>query len=899
MVRRARLVERLNAGSRLTLVSAPAGFGKTTLVSAWIADCMRPPKSVRAAWISLDEGDSDPNRFLTYLVAALQTAAAGIGAGVLAALQSPQALPIEQLLTSLLNEIAVLPGSLILVLDDYHEIDSLEVSGMLTFLIEHLPPQLHLVIVTREDPQLPVARLRARGQLTELRATDLRFTPAEAAEFLNQGMGLKLAEQDIETLEARTEGWIAGLQLAALSMQGRTDAARFIQSFTGSHRFVLDYLVEEVLQRQPEPVRSFLLNTSILDRFNAELCAAVNGARPAGGDQLLLEQLERGSLFVVPLDDRCEWYRYHHLFAEVLRARLQKEQPGQVQNLHRRASVWYEQNSFPNDAIHHALAGADFERAARLIELAWSAMDSSYQSAAWLGWVKALPEGGIRIRPGLCVGYAWALLDTGEMEASEAWLQEAERCLVSSPSQGIVADEELFRSLPATIAAARAFRAQALGDISGTVQFARRALELAGEEDLMRHIQATALLGMAEYARGDLEAASRSLTESMAYMRKAGDLSGPLGIYFVLAEMKFLTGQLNEAANLYQQSLRLLAGQGEPLPVGTSELYRGLGELSIEWNDLDAADRYLQTSQMLGDQAGLPNYQHRLNIAEAMLKEALGDLDGAIERLDAAERSYIRSALPEARTASALKARFWIRQGRLAEAHGWARAQGLSVTDDLTFMREYEHITLARLFVARCAVEHDGDTGFEAVQFLERLEHSAEQGRRSGSLIEILVLQAIAYQAQNDVQSALDRLERALLLAGPEGYCRIFISEGPPLAALLAQLKARDLKPQIRAYVDTLLLAFSARNGNQPFTQAKPGFASHSAVNEMPLVEPLTRREQEILRLLRTDLSGPDMARELMVSLNTLRTHTKNIFNKLGVGDRRAAVRRAEELGLF
>ena len=487
IVLRPRLIERLNEGlcrRKLTLISASAGFGKTTLVSEWIAGCGRP-----VAWLSLDEGDNDPTRFLTYLVAALQTIAANIGEGVLGVLQSPQPPPIESILTTLLNEITTIPDNFIFVLDDYHIIDSKPVDNALTFLLEHLPPQMHLVITTREDPDLPLARLRARGQLTELRAADLRFTPAEAAEFLNQVMGLQLSAEDIAALEARTEGWITGLQLAALalqgslSMQGHPDTSRFIQSFTGSHRFVLDYLVEEVLQRQPEHIRSFLLQTSILERLSGPLCDAVTGQKDGRG---ILETLERGNLFIVPLDDQRQWYRYHHLFTEVLLAHALEEQPDQIPLLHKRASAWYEQNNLPAEAIRHALAARDFERAAGLIEKTYPAMDASFQSAAWLGWVRKLPDEVVRARPVLSVDYARALMDSGEFEAGKSWLQDAEQRLEGSAEGMVVADEEQFRTLPVMIALARSSHAQVQGDIEGAVKYAELALELSPEED---HIQ--------------------------------------------------------------------------------------------------------------------------------------------------------------------------------------------------------------------------------------------------------------------------------------------------------------------------------------------------------------------------------------------------------------------------
>src|SRR6266566_1796928 len=479
VVSRPRLLERLNEGlhRKLTLIAAPAGFGKTTLVSEWVALIERP--KARTAWLSLDEGDNDPARFVAYLVAALQT----IGEGVLGVLQSPQPPPTESILTALLNEITTLPDHFVLVLDDYHVIDAKAVDMALAFLVEHLPPQMHLVIATREDPHLPLARLRARGHLTELRAADLRFTASEAAEFLNQVMGLNLSAEDIAALEDRTEGWIAGLQLAALSMQGHQDVPGFIRAFAGDHRYIVDYLVEEVLQRQPEPVNSFLLQTAILDRLHGPLCDAVTGQEEGNAR---LEALERGNFFVVPLDDQRHWYRYHHLFAEVLSAHLLAEQPDQVSTLHRRASAWYERHGSAADAIRHALAAEDFVRAADLVELAVPAMLRSRQEATLLGWLKALPDELVYLRPVLSVGYAGALLVSGEFEGVEARLQNAERWLdttadrtelaLAPPAEMVVVDEVEFRRLPGSIAVYRAGSAQALGDAANTMKYARLAL---------------------------------------------------------------------------------------------------------------------------------------------------------------------------------------------------------------------------------------------------------------------------------------------------------------------------------------------------------------------------------------------------------------------------------------
>ncbi len=925
LVSRPRLVERLNeclsAGRKLTLISAPAGFGKTTLVSEWIAASGRP-----SAWLSLDEGDNDPTRFLTYFVAALQTIAANIGKGAWVALHSSQPTPPESILTTLLNDITTLSDSFMLVLDDFHLIDSEPIDQALIFLLDRLPPQMHLVIATREDPSFPLARLRVRGQLTELRASDLRFTPVEAAEFLNRVMDLNLSTEDITALENRTEGWIAGLQLAALSMQSRQDTARFIQSFTGSHRFVLDYLVEEVLQRQSKCVRSFLLQTSILERLYGPLCNAVTDQEDG---RAMLGTLERGNLFVIPLDDQRQWYRYHHLFAEVLQTYLREEQPDSAPELHRRASLWFEQHDLPAEAIRHALAAGDFVRAAGLIEMAETAMSLNYQSATWLGWAKALPDELIRARPVLSVGVAWALLDGGELEASEARLRDAERWLDTPTDQMVIVDQGQFRSLPASIATARAYRSLALGDIPGAIKYAQQGLELTPVDDLTMYNQATSLLGLAQYTSGDLEAAERSLADFHASLRKTGDTLTLIGITFLLADIRVALGHLHEAESIYQQTLRYTTGLGEPLPLGTSDLYRGFGELSIEQGDLETAAQYLLTSQKLGEVASTTDWPHRLCVSMVRLKEAQGDLDGALVLLDEAEHLHVRNPLPDVRPIAALKARVWLKQGRLAKAQGWAREYGLTVDDDLLYTREFEHITLARVLIA--AGKSDREAGFldQADRLLGRLLQAAETGRRMGSDIEILLLKALAFQAQENLPHALAALERALALAEPEGYVRAFVDEGEPMRLLIAdfrlQIENQRSNPDhhLIGYTYKLLAAFSppmiaSRSTTRDTKSATLAPAAHlpsrkdigtmrtqvpgsAGVSNLQsaMREPLSERELQVLKLLRTELSGPEIAGHMIVSLNTLRTHTKNIFSKLGVNNRRAAVRRAEELGLL
>lgn len=891
VVLRPRLVERLYAGlhRKLTLISAPAGFGKTTLVSEWVTGCVRP-----TAWLSLDAGDADPTRFLLYIVTALQTVAPAIGEGILRALQSPQPPPIDALLTAMLNDITTLPHPVILVLDDYHAIDAQPIDQALTFLVEHLPPQLHLVIATREDPPLPLARFRARGQLTELRATDLRFTAAEAATFLNYVMGLHLSTDEIAALEAHTEGWIAGLQLAALSMHGRSDTASFIQAFTGSHRFVLDYLVEEVLERQPERVRSFLLHTAPLDRLSGPLCDAVTELEDSSG---MLDILERSNLFVVPLDDTRQWYRYHHLFAEVLHLRLIEEHPERVPALHRRASAWYEQHGLPFEAIRHAFAAGDSERAAGLVELAARSMLMSSQAETFLGWLKSLPDELVRTRPVLSAYYAVALL-SHDLAASEDRLRDAERSLGGTarlserplaPSASlplVVVDKEEFRRLPGITAITRAYHAGTLGDVSGSVTYARRALDLLPEDDHLWRGAAASLLGLASWTSGELETAYRSFVNSTASLRRIGNITQLITVAFILADIRTAQGRLREAERIYEQSLKLATEDGKPVPLPTADLYVGMSELRREHNDLEAASECLLKSKELDGHGWIREKRYRWYVALARIKEAEGDFGSALDLLEEAERLYIRSPDPYVRPIAALKARVWIRQGRLTEVLEWAREAGLSAGDDLSYVREFEHITLARVLIARYTSAHDHDhvdsAIHEALSLLERLLQAAEAGGRIGSVIEILVLQALAYEALGNVTSALAPMKRTLVLAEPEGYVRIFVDEGTSVAVLLEKAAKHGIAPN---YVRHLLTALSTAKNSAPVKQDS--------------IEPLSERELDVLRLLATQLSGPEIARKLVVSLNTLRTHTKSIYTKLGINSRREAVHRAQELDLL
>ena len=893
VVLRPRLIERLNEGlhRRLTLVCAPAGFGKTTLLGEWLAGCGRP-----AAWLSLDEGDNDPARFLAYLVAALQTIAADIGEGVLGALRSPQPPPTESILTALLNEITAVEDDFVLVLDDYHVIDAKPVDDALAFLLDHLPPRMHLIIATREDPRLPLARLRGRTQLVELRAADLRFAPSEAVEFLNRAMGLNLSAEDIAALEARTEGWIAGLQLAALSMKGREDVSGFVRTFAGDNRYVVDYLIEEVLQKQPERIRSFLLQTSILERLNGPLCDAVTDQEEGN---VLLGALERGNFFVVPLDDKRHWYRYHHLFADVLFAHLMAEQPDLVATLHRRASEWYEHNGSAADAIRHALAAENFERAADLVEGAWPAMRRSRQEATLLGWLEALPEEVLHCRPVLGVGYAHVLLASGELAGVEERLRDAEGWLDTtvdigeraepSSAEMVVVDEEAFRRLPSEIAIARAGMALAVGDVPETVAHARRTLDLGAEDDHFLRGAAAGFLGLASWTSGDLEAAHRSYADGMAHLQKAGYISDAINGSITLAAIRIAQGRLREAMRTYEHALRLAAEQGDPAMRGTADMYVGMSEIHREHDDLEAATQNLLRSKEQGEHTGFPQNRYRWRVAMARIREAQGDPDGALDLLGEAEHLYMSDFSPNVRPISALKTRVWVAQGRLTEALDWAREQSLSAHDDLSYVREFEHVTLARVLMERSKSDRADRSMLDAMGLLERLLQAAEAGGRLGSVIEILVLQGLAQEARGDIPAALVPLERALALAEPEGYVRVFVDEGLPMARLLYEALSHGVE---REFTRRLLAAF-------PVAESEQTTSAQLRDPESELVEPLSARELEVLQLIAEGLTNQDVATRLYLSPHTVKVHTRNIFTKLAVKNRTQAVARGKALGIL
>jgi LuxR family maltose regulon positive regulatory protein len=944
MVPRPRLSRALDERGEvaLTLVSAPAGFGKTTLLTEWLS----VTAGRRAiAWLSLDQRDNDPTVFWSYLLSALQTVTERPGTRALALLRSPQA-SLDDVLATLVNDLDAVTGGVALVLDDYHLIESHEVHGGVMFLLDHLPPHVQLVIATRADPPLPLARLRSRGELVEIRAEHLRFTPDEAAAYFAEAIGRPLAMADITALESRTEGWIAALQLAALSMRGRDDITGFIEAFAGDDRYIVDYLAEEVLQRQRDEVRTFLLETSILARLTGSLCDAVLGR---DGGKAMLAELERANLFLVPLDDRRHWFRYHHLFADVLRARLLDEQPQVVPELHRRAAVRYADNGEASEAIRHALAGGDAERAADLVEAGMPALRQNRQEATLRHWLEALPDRVLRERPVLSTTYAGVLLMFGELDGVEERLRDAERWLgaaaseVSVGSEAFAAGEDfpagealtagnlsvagetsVAERVPRTagredlsagtvradddsiravgrdvdvvgavrceVALYRAAQARMTGDLIAAMAHARRVLDLAGPEQHLLRGAAAGILGLALWSSGDLPAAYRWWSDSRIHLEHAGHHADTLGVTIALGDISRAQGRLHDAMSAYAHGLARATRPGAAALRGAADMHVGMSELCCERNDLAAARQHLAACVELGEHAGLPQNRYRFRVASALLRQAEGDLDGAVDLLDEAERLYVSDMFPDVRPVAAIRARVWVAQGRVDRALAWAHEGGLSPGDEPAYLREYEHITLCRALLAQHAVVGDERCLSDATRLLERLLQAAQDGARTGSVLEILLLRAVAHRAQGEVPLALAALARALRLAEPQGYLRSFVDSGPVTRALLMALARQGTAPE---YVRSILAAAAAER------RGTADAADHRRIATPGLIDPLSVRELDVLRLLGSDLDGPGIARELVVSLNTVRTHTKNIYAKLGVNSRRAAIRRAMELDLL
>jgi LuxR family maltose regulon positive regulatory protein len=878
---------------KLTLISTPAGFGKTTLVTEWLGNLDRDPQEEnqtesKFAWLSLDEGDNDPIRFLTYFIAALNQAAGNedvFGKGALGILQSHQPPEIESILILLINEIASSSGRIIIVLDDYHVINASQVNNVLAFLLENLPQQLHLVIASREDPDLPLPRLRARGQMTELRAADLRFTYSEAVDFLNQVMGLNLSEEDISALEKRTEGWIVGLQLAAISLQGREDTTRLIESFSGSHRIILDYLLEEVLEQQPDNIQTFLLQTSILDRLNGALCDALTGQ--ANGFRTL-EYLDHANLFIIPLDEERRWYRYHHLFADLLRQRLRQIQPEKMSTLQIRASEWYEQNGFVDEAIDHALHAEDFERAAHLIEEQADVIWEGGEHTKLRRWLVGLPVELVFSKPQLCIFHAWNLFSSGQQDAAERSLQAAEQALDTSANRAAetlpIEQDQLSGSdimkLEGRVAAIRAFLASHRGDVPGVIQHSRQALEYLPEQDSAWRSGAAIALGDAHSIKGEIQARLETLETSKA----GSDIYLSMIANSKLAVNLRMKGQLQQTIEVCQQQIQLANESGISQTVVVGGLLATWGEVLAELNDLKGAILQAKKGVELTERGGDVAMLGWVNLCLMRVLFSRGDMVGVEEIIQKMENIFREKDVPPFLTnlMAAWQARIWLAQDKLEVASQWVGERGLDAGGDPIYLHEVEYIVLARILITQGRLD-------ETTELLQRLLEAAEAGGRTSRVIEILIIQALASQAAGDKIRAMPMLEKALSLAEPGGFIRIFVDEGPHMVSLLYEALKRGIAPD---YVQRLLAAF-------PIAEPEQTDPSKSQVPESELIEPLSEREIEVLQLIAEGLTNPDIAARLYLSLNTVKVHTRNIYGKLGVNNRTQAVARARSLGIL
>ena len=898
LVPRPRLAQRLDEsrGRGLVLACAPAGYGKTVLLAEWARR-----RGHQVGWLSLDAGDNDPARFWHHTVAALDRGRPGVSERIGPLLGPPAPPSFEPLVTALINEMAGQPGAdeaLLLVLDDYHVISSSAVHSSLGFLLEHRPPALQLALASRSDPPLALARLRAGGQLTELRAADLLFTPAEAAALLQQVAaapggtrpGGPLPDAAAAALAARTEGWAAGLQLAGLSLRGRDDADGFVAAFTGSHRFILDYLAEEVLEQQSEQVRTFLLETSVLDRLSGELCDGVTGRHDS---QALLERVERAGLFLVPLDEVRGWWRYHHLFADLLRARLRQEQPGNVSGLHRNAAAWCAERGLADEAIQHAVAAGEMAWAARLIERHFDAIFQQGESVTIQCWISALPAELARSSPRLLLAQAWMALVGGDVQAVGAPLAAAGPALTEAASEpfepSVGRPASLLANVPAATGLARAYLAVLHSDAEGAATAASRAMAaLGGEEWALRSVGLW-MVALAEWVGGRLDGAERGLAAGVAGWSAAGQRPWAAWASHDLARVRRAQGHLDSARAAYQRVLEITAPPGQPAMPAAGIGYVGLAEVAYQRNELAAAHRLVTDGIPLCQQLNWTQPLTAGLVTLAWIRQANGDPEGA--RAAMAEAGQIA---PDPAMTGLLnplpvqRARLQLAQGHLATAAGWAQDNGLAASDEAGYAREAEHLVLARVLLAQAQPG-------PALALLGRLHTAAAAQGRVGSLIEIGALQALGLAAGGDEAAAVAALAEALTRACPQGYVRIFADEGPPMAALLGRLIAAQHSGGAAAAVPLGCLARLQRAlgapGNGPQADHVTAVAG--------LVEPLTGRELEVLAMLAAGRSNRAIAGHLVVTLDTVKKHVSHILGKLGAANRTEAVARARELSLI
>ena len=871
LVHRPRLVDRLQVGLNgpLTLVSAPAGSGKTTLLSEWRAG---PGSRTPVAWISLDAADNDPLRFFQYLLTALEPLQPGIVQEIFPFLQASEKLNTEAFLTLLVNALGSFSQDFALVLDDYHIIHSLAIHEALTFMIDNLPPRMHLVLLTRIDPSLPLARLRARGQLVEVRVIDLRFSVDEATEFLNQVMGLTLTREQVTALEGHTEGWIAGLQLAALSMQGCKDIHGFVTAFTGSHHYIMDYLTDEVLKLQSKQVGSFLLQTSILDRLYGPLCEAVIDAdttKPVDG-QAMLEALEEMNLFVIPLDDDRGWYRYHHLFADVLRKRLEHQFPEMLPELHRRASQWYEQNGLIAESIQQAIAASDHDRAAQLIEQNGCFLLISGEVATLLNWTDAI-EFQSEARPWLAIQKAWAQALTGNLDQIEPTLQAPEQLLTSlEPSIEV-------STMLGTIAAARAYCANARGNTQLAAEYAQQALELLPDcSSISRSIKsvATSLLGDASWINGNLGEATLAYKEAIRIGHEADNHHMVIIASSNLADILVEQGQLHRAADTYNEALHLAVrpdGQISPL---AGRIYAGLARLSYEHNQLNSAEQYVHLCIDLCRQWGDNEVQAMATTMLARLEQAQGNQEAAQEAMRVAEQlsnGHPLSPMQSIQLKSEL-GRLKLGQGNLEKTSQLIQKSRLTIEDEIPYQREPEYIIQLRMLLAQSDYE-------TALTLSERLYKQAVEAGQIGLVIEIQIIKALAFQGKKDTESAVVALESALRLGQPEGYVRIFLDEGEAMTRLLCQVQS------LRRFMLCICSVVYDRQKLKHGTTVHAGFS-----------QSLTSRELEVLKYIEAGCSNQEIAAQLVISITTVKRHISNIYGKLGVKSRTQAVAIGKEL---